>query len=110
VTMSKYFPISSAIAMALVIAWSTSGCATLPAVVQDVASIAQIVIADVEKGESAEAIISDVEAQDGAATLALIVSIVDSLLGDAAVKAADVPGLQAVAAKASAQIATGAAR
>jgi hypothetical protein len=86
-------------------------CAALPAVVTDVANIAAEVIADVEKGWSAEQVIADVEAQYGSATLGVIVNVVTALLGDPSVNSADVPGLQSVQQAAQARAAaTGAVR
>lgn len=70
------------------------GCQTLPAVVADLANIAQIVIADVEKGMAAPAILADVIAQDASATIDVILAVISGLLADPKTPPADVLALQ----------------
>jgi hypothetical protein len=82
--------------MIAAVAVEASGCQTLPAVVDDIANISKIVIADVEKGMPAEAIIADVVAQTGTQDMALVIAIVDSLLASHKLPAGDVNGLHAV--------------
>lgn len=71
-------------------------CSPLMPVVNEIANISQQVIADIEKGMQAPAIIDDIVATDSAATLELIISIVDSLLASPKVSPSDVPMLNAV--------------
>lgn len=73
-----------------------SGCQALPAVVTDISNIAQIVIVDVEKGMAAPAIVADVIAQDGSATIDVILAVISSLLTDPKTPPADIVGLQSV--------------
>ena len=80
-------------------------CAMLPAVVTDIAQIANIVIADVEKGMSPPAVIADVIAQTGSADLALIISILGSIVADPKTPAKDLPALKATLATAQVQFA-----
>jgi len=80
-------------------------CAMLPAVVTDIAQITNIVIADVEKGMSASAVIADVIAQTGSADLALIISILGSIVADSKTPAKDLPALKVVLSTARAQYA-----
>jgi hypothetical protein len=61
------------------------GCEALPAVVQDLSNIAQDVIADVRKGGmTALQIVEDVLQKTQTDDAALVVTIIDSLLGDPA--------------------------
>jgi hypothetical protein len=98
----------------VLVARSLTACAQLPAVVDDVANIAKIVIADVEKGGmTPEQVIADVAAQTGVQDAALVLTIVESLLADPKVPATDMAPLQSVQsaalAKATAQKAAAAA-
>ena len=80
-------------------------CAALPQVVTDIAQIANIVIADVEKGMSASAVIADVIAQTGSYDLALIISILGAIVADPKTPAKDLPAIQAALTMAQAQLA-----
>lgn len=90
------FCISCLMIVAAAVDLGSTGCSTLPAVVDDLANISKIVIADVEKGEAKEAILNDVFTQTGTQDMALVVAIVDSLLASHKLPAGDVAGLHAV--------------
>jgi hypothetical protein len=79
-----------------------SACQTLPAVVQDVANIAAIVLADAEKVPPMEpaAIVADVIAQTGIQDLNLIAQIIESVAADSKTPASAVATLHAASAQA----------
>ena len=74
----------------------TGACAELPAVVTDIANIANIVLGDIAKGETGDPIVADVLTQTGTTDINLVISIVESLLSDSKTPAAEVPALQSV--------------